>query len=147
MRRVGYIILMLLMIVTVAHAQPGKRMERVRAIKVAYITDKLQLSAEQSEKFWPVYNQFEEERFALWRKYRRSEGHAAQTHEESIRSIDEDIEMQEKMLELRKKYKDQFLKVITPNQLAALVDAEREFKKMLLQQLKDRRENGERRLR
>lgn len=139
--------MMLLTIVAVAHAQPGKRMERVRAIKVAYITDKLQLSAEQSEKFWPVYNQFEEERFTLLRKYRRSEGHAGQTPEESIRSIDEDIEMQEKMLELRKKYKDQFLKVITPNQLAALVDAEREFKKMLLQQLKDRRENGERRLR
>ena len=58
-----------------------------------------------------------------------------------MRSIDDDIEMQEKMLELRKKYKEEFLKVISPKQMAALVDAEREFKKMLLQQLRERREN------
>ena len=47
-----------------AQAQPGKRMERIHAIKVAYLTDKLQLTSEQSEKFWPIYNRYEEERFA-----------------------------------------------------------------------------------
>ena len=63
------------------------------------------------------------------------------TPEEAMRSIDDDIEMQEKMLELRKKYKEEFLKVISPKQLATLVESEREFKKLLLQQLKERREN------
>lgn len=140
MRRVGYIILILLMAFS-AQAQPGKRMERIHAIKVAYLTDKLQLTSEQSEKFWPIYNRYEEERFAIGRKYRRDAMGHGKTPEEAMRSIDDDIEMQEKMLELRKKYKEEFLKVISPKQLATLVESEREFKKLLLQQLKERREN------
>ncbi len=140
MRRVGYIILILLMAFS-AQAQPGKRMERIHAIKVAFLTDKLELTSEQSEKFWPIYNRYEEERFAIGRKYRREAMGQGKTPEEAMRSIDDDIEMQEKMLELRKKYKEEFLKVISPKQMAALVDAEREFKKMLLQQLRERREN------
>lgn len=140
MRRVGYIILVLLMAFS-AQAQPGKRMERIHAIKVAYLTDKLQLTSEQSEKFWPIYNRYEEERFAIGRKYRKEAIGEGKTPEEAMRSIDDDIEMQEKMLELRKKYKEEFLKVISPKQLATLVESEREFKKLLLQQLKERREN------
>lgn len=141
MRKIGYIIIALLTLATAVQAQPGRRMERVRAIKVAYITDKLELTTEQSAKFWPIYNRFEDERFDIVRQYRRGNvGDPA--IDESLRSVDDDIEMQEKMLALRKKYKDEFLKVITPKQLAALIDAEREFKRMLLQQLKERRENG-----
>ncbi len=140
MRRVGYIILILLMAFSV-QAQPGKRMERIHAIKVAYLTDKLQLTSEESEKFWPIYNRFEEERFAIARKYKKDAAAQGQSPEDAMRSIDDDIEMQEKMLELRKKYKEEFLKVISPKQLATLVESEREFKKLLLQQLKERREN------
>lgn len=141
MRKIGYIIIALLTLATAVQAQPGRRIERVRAIKVAYITDKLELTTEQSAKFWPIYNRFEDERFDIVRQYRR--GNVADpATDESLRSVDDDIEMQEKMLALRKKYKDEFLKVITPKQLAALIDAEREFKRMLLQQLKERRENG-----
>lgn len=141
MRKIGYIIIALLTLATAVQAQPGRRMERVRAIKVAYITDKLELTTEQSAKFWPIYNRFEDERYDIVRQYRRGNvGDPA--IDESLRSVDDDIEMQEKMLALRKKYKDEFLKVITPKQLAALIDAEREFKRMLLQQLKERRENG-----
>ncbi|OSZ78922.1 hypothetical protein CAP35_11925 [Chitinophagaceae bacterium IBVUCB1] len=140
MRRVVHIIIAILVFAIAANAQPAKRMERVRAIKVAYITDKLQLTTEQSAKFWPIYNRFEEERSDIVRQYRR--GGAVETTDEPLRSVDDDIEMQEKILALRKKYKDEFLKVISPKQLAALIEAEREFKKMLLQQLRERRENG-----
>ncbi len=141
MRKIGYIIIALLTLAVAAKAQPGKRMERVRAIKVAYITDKLELTTEQSAKFWPIYNRFEDERLDIVRQYRRGANTDPAT-DESMRSVDDDIEMHEKMLALRKKYKDEFLKVITAKQLATLIDAEREFKKMLLQQLKERRENG-----
>jgi phosphoribosylamine-glycine ligase len=46
------------------------------------------------------------------------------------------------MLDLRKKYKDEFLKVISPQQLATLIESEKEFKRLLLQQMKDRRAGG-----
>jgi hypothetical protein len=115
-------------------------MERIRAIKVAYITDKLQLTSEQSARFWPVYNRFEEDRMDIVRAYKKDKKFGESTADEDpMRSVDNDIAMQEKMLDLRKKYKDEFLKVISAQQLATLIESEREFKKLLLQQMKERR--------
>ena len=33
--------------------------ERVKAIRVAVLTEKMNLSTEEAEKFWPVYNEYE----------------------------------------------------------------------------------------
>ncbi|MBS1779394.1 MAG: hypothetical protein JST70_08705 [Bacteroidetes bacterium] len=152
MRKTGYIILLLLLSTVTTFAQPHempRRMERIHAIKVAYITDKIHLTSAQAERFWPVYNQYEDEKFALRKKYFANHSRPAQNMDEddSRKSIDDDIEMQEKMLEIRKRYKDQFLNVISAQQLASLYDAEREFKRMLIQQLKERHANRQQELR
>lgn len=142
MRRTGYIILLMIFFFSAVKAQPGRRMERIHAIKVAYLTDKLQLTSEQSARFWPVYNRFEEEKKALVRTYRKDNNIGDAANEDPLRSIDEDIELQQRMLDLRKEYKDEFLKVISPQQLATLTEAEREFKRLLIQQIKERRNSN-----
>lgn len=43
-------------------AQKGKNGERIKALKVSYITEKLNLSSKESEKFWPIYNAYQQER-------------------------------------------------------------------------------------
>lgn len=143
MRRTGFFILMMVLLSISAQAQPGdRRMERVHAIKVAYLTDKLQLTSEQSARFWPVYNKYEDERKQLMRSYRKDHMGSENGSEDPMRSIDNDIAAQEKMLDLRKKYKDEFLKVISAQQLATLIESEKEFKRLLLQQMKERRGRG-----
>ncbi|MDA8596145.1 hypothetical protein N9L20_06660 [Flavobacteriaceae bacterium] len=44
-----------------AHAQDNRkqRYEQVKALQTAYITDELELSPEQAESFWPVYNKYD----------------------------------------------------------------------------------------
>jgi len=37
----------------------GKMHERIKAQKVAFITERLNLSPEEAQKFWPIYNSFE----------------------------------------------------------------------------------------
>ena len=46
-----------------AHAQDdeGKRGERIQALKIAFITQKLNLTTDEAQKFWPVYSQYENE--------------------------------------------------------------------------------------
>jgi len=52
--------LLILLINISAFAQPnGKMKERIKAQKIAFITEKLNLSSEEAEKFWPIYNAFE----------------------------------------------------------------------------------------
>ncbi|MBS1774328.1 MAG: hypothetical protein JST82_15840 [Bacteroidetes bacterium] len=146
MEKLLRIILLLVLTTSVVRAQPGqggRRMERIHAIKVAYITDKIGLSEEQAQRFWPVYNRYEEEKMSIRRQYmqNRRVDNSKMNDEESMRSIDGDIELQEKMLDVRKHYKDEFLKIITPQQLSALIEAEKGFKQMLLRQLKEHRES------
>lgn len=135
MKKTGYIVLLMLVMASAAFAQPRQKFERIHAIKVAYITDKIHLTSEQSAEFWPVYNRFEEDLFAM-----RLQRRVDRDKEEMLPK--DDLEMQQAVLDLRKKYQKEFLKIISEQQLKDLYNAEREFKKMLLEQLRDKRGGG-----
>ena len=128
-----------------AGSQPaGRRGERIHAIKVGYLTDRLHLSSSQAAAFWPVYDNYEadmkEACKAFRQKYRNdasSESDAAADH-----FIEDNLNFQEQALAINRKYKDKMLAVISSQQLATLYEAERDFKKLLLQQLRERRRNG-----
>ena len=52
-------------------AQPGNRTNaKIEAQKVAYITNRLDLTTGESAEFWPIYNQFQKDRKATNRKYK-----------------------------------------------------------------------------
>ena len=53
--------ILVLLIGLSGYAQRDGRMnERIKAQKVAFITEKLSLTAEEAQQFWPIYNAFEE---------------------------------------------------------------------------------------
>jgi hypothetical protein len=35
--------------------------EKIQTLKIAFITQKLQLTPDEAEKFWPIYNQYDNE--------------------------------------------------------------------------------------
>lgn len=113
---------------------------RVRNLRKEYVKNKLQLTEPQSQRFFPIYSRYLEERSVLRKKYRdqfiHQENGNLSTYD-AYRKVDNNIEYKEKDLELSKKYKDEFLSVISPQQLANLYQAEREFKQMLIERLKD----------
>lgn len=115
------------------------RFERIHAIKVAYITDKLHFTPEQSAQFWPLYNKYEQEvhsiRRAFFEKYK---GQSNSDKATARQFIDDDLDYQQDILDLKRKYKDDFLKIISTQQLADLYRAERDFKLMLLKELNER---------
>lgn len=140
MKQLGYIIILILTTCSAVLAQPRGRGEKIHAIKVGYITDKVNLSAAQAEKFWPLYNRYEQEmrnvRIEFMKKYPEAR---SRDERESRKFIEDNIEFKEERLKLEKKYKNEFLKVISAQQLAELYEAERDFKRMLIQNLKERR--------
>src|ERR1700751_2005111 len=78
-------------------AQNGNRLE---ALKIAYITNKLNLSPEEAQKFWPIYNQY-----ALELKVARLK---------EINNKSSEIELDENLLNIRKKYSSLFSQVLPP---------------------------------
>jgi hypothetical protein len=105
-------------------AQDGDetRAEKIEALKIAFITQKLQLTTDEAQKFWPVYNQYENEIRSLQLGNRNGPA----------------LENEEKLLNIRKKYKGSFEKVIGPLKLNKLFNAERDFRDILIRRLQNR---------
>ena len=119
-------------------AQDGN--EKIEAMKIAFITKRLQLTPEESQKFWPVYNQYEAEKKQIRQstigsvKELKEDGDF--TNAEAEQAIVKYIEYKAKDLDLIKKYVAEFRKILPAVKVAKLVTAEERFKKMLMQQAK-----------
>ncbi|MFZ4101451.1 MAG: hypothetical protein ACOYKR_05820 [Sphingobacterium thalpophilum] len=110
--------------------------QRIEAIKVAFITKKLDLTTEEAQKFWPVYNNYQKELMGLMRKRREDR---KKTDIDPNDKINLDLSYESKMLELKKKYKKIYLKAIPAEKVLLLYHAEREFREHLIKQLNHRR--------
>ena len=114
-----------------ANAQEGN--EKIEAMKIAFITKRLQLTPEESQKFWPVYNQYEAEKKQIRQstigtvKDLKEDGDF--TNAEAEQAITKYIEFKAKDLDLIKKYVAEFRKILPATKVAKLVTAEEHFKK------------------
>jgi len=135
------------LIVLIAHTTAlaqhdhGMAMTRIHAAKIAYISDRLRLSQRQYTNFIPIYNEYEREvrdtRHNFMGKYKGA--HPDDIDDATTRRyIDDNLDYQQAVIDLKRKYNDRFLAIITPQQLADLYIAEREFRQILLKRLNER---------
>lgn len=125
---------------TAVLAQGGRsqdRKENVETAKVAFLTDKMGLTTEQSQRFWPLYNEYESKRRDLVRAYRSGyrEDVDQLTEQEAKARMDGMFTLREKELELEREYVARYQRVISSNQIIKLYRSEREFTKLLLKKL------------
>ena len=57
-------------------------------------------------------------------------------------AVDDNLDYQQDVIGIKRKYNDQFLKIISPTQLADMYKAEREFKQLLMKRLEQKRNGG-----
>jgi len=63
MKKILFIILLSLSFTISAQDRSGK--EKIHAYKIAYITEKLDLTSDEAEKFWPIYNAYKKQKREL----------------------------------------------------------------------------------
>ena len=121
--------------------QPSReeRHQQIEAIKVAFITGKLDLTSEEAQKFWPVYNNYQKELMEIMHKRREER---KRTDISPNDKINIDLAYETRMLELKKKYKKLYSKIIPPEKILLLFQAEREFREHLIKQLNYRRRSN-----
>lgn len=121
-------------------AQPGDRANtKVEAQKVAYITNRLDLNAEESAAFWPVYNQFQKDKKAITRKYKRKQRIENMSDIELEKQMMSNFKKDQELLDLKKTYFEKLKQVVSIRKIATLHVAEREFKTTILDMMKERR--------
>jgi hypothetical protein len=103
---------------------------KVKAYQIAWLTSKLNLKPEEAERFWPVFNQYQEEV-----RKARVEG----------KNLTE-VEKEQKILDIRKKYFEEFSKVLNRERADRVFKADNEFRDMIRKEIQERRQmNQERR--
>ncbi len=119
------------------YAQEGKH-ERIKALKTAYITEKLALTSSEAEKFWPIYNRYDEKFHDLRRKEKSEifqklrDGLDNLNDAEANNLIDRSLSLESEELELRKQMITELRNVISPKKIITLKKAEYDFKRELL---------------
>jgi hypothetical protein len=117
----------------------GKRVKEIETIKIGYITRRLSLTPEESQKFWPVYNSYQKELLNI-NKHKKQNRITQSENPEKL--VDDDFKFDTQILELKKKYRVEFAKILSSEKVKNLYIAEREFREELIKQLKNRREGN-----
>lgn len=115
-----------------------KAMERIKAARIAYITEKLGLTPAEAEKFWPVYNEFDKKREAI-----KLEARLARKNPDATKSVEENQkaaiaqqhEFRQKELNLEKDYSGRLLNVVSAQKVMSLPKAEKDFRTILLNRM------------
>ena len=111
--------------------------DRILQLKIAKLTSDMKLTKSQAEKFWPIYNAFDNQRKEVRREIRMlsrnfSEDDDAYKKQERIQDL------KQKELDLTRKYKGDFLRVISEQQYGTMLVSEERFNQVLLDRLKER---------
>lgn len=118
------------------------RMEKYRTEKISFLTTRLDLTPVEAEKFWPIYNQMEKERWEA-QKARRDLENKVSAAEESL-SDNEVIKLtrdfagsMQKEGALITSYNEKLLKVLPPKKVLKLYKTENEFRMHMIKKYRD----------
>lgn len=123
----------------ISFGQHKKDWEKIKSLKVAYITEKLSLDSKEAQKFWPIYNEYEEKRHALIRKEHsqikdKLENSDDLSEEDAKKLLTLKISIEEDEEELDKAFLMKVSKVTSAKKALLLLKAEEDFKRDLIKQ-------------
>ncbi len=137
----NYITLLILMMSIVSFGQNDSKREQIKSLKTAFITSELSLTSEESSKFWPIYNAYDDQQFELRHKKMRPLGkklaNADQLSEKEAQNLlNEMQQIDDDLYQNRKKLVANLKNVISPLKILKLKKAEDDFNRKLLRQYK-----------
>jgi hypothetical protein len=106
---------------------------RLKAMKIAYITNLIQLTPDESQKFWPIYNLYEADLKKVRDKYNSDRNPALLSDQEVEKYIQDGFEMEEQLIKVKRDYVQKMKAVISIRKIALLTKAERNFNRTVLQ--------------
>ena len=113
--------------------------ERVEAQRIAFITQKLELSPEESEKFWPVYNAFKKSEQEKRKSARPNKPFDDLSDDEARDIIKRHLTVEAEMVELKRQFMDDVMEILPPRRALRLNMIEAEFNRGVLERLQQAR--------
>jgi hypothetical protein len=126
--------------------------EVLKTEKKALIAGVMKFTPEESQAFWPLYNEYEQKKYIVNTRYFTliqifADNYGRMSDEIATEIINESIEVRMELVKLQKVYAKKFQKILTPqktirylqaeNKIRALIDAELALEIPLLEELED----------
>lgn len=127
----------------VSFSQNKKDWQKIKTLKIAFITEQLDLTSKEAQEFWPIYNDFDSKKSELYKK----EHHEIRSKVKEIDKLSENeaAKLLEKHLlyesekrELDKSFIKKISKIISAKKTLLLIRSEDDFKKKLIKQYHDK---------
>ena len=127
-----------------AQAQDDKNREqhreRIKAMKVAYITQEMKMDPELAQKFWPIYNKYECQKMDLHRReHEELKNTEALSEQEAEKMLTEYQEIEKEEYLIKKALFTDLKKIISAKEIIQLHKLESDFNKKLLQEYRERK--------
>ncbi len=138
------ILILFVCITSLSFSQTESKNDKIETMKIAFLTNKLNLTAKEAQLFWPLYNEYNQKMDAL-RKAKKSEydeiksKNGTPSDKEIAVYMEEVFLTKQKELDLQKEYYNKYIKILPMKKVAQLYQAENQFKKELLRIIKDKK--------
>jgi Spy/CpxP family protein refolding chaperone len=122
-----------------------EKKEQIKALKTSFLTTELDLTSKEAEKFWPLYNTFDDQQFELrhqkMRVFMRRMNDTALdkiTEKEASVFLSQMENAEEELFLLRKKFNSSLKEVLPSIKIIKLRKSEEAFNRKLLQQYRNK---------
>jgi len=153
MKNFKLITLAIVLISMASFAQDGslrqrfkEKKEQIKALKIAYITNELNLTPDEATKFWPLFNAFEDKQQEIRKQKlkafleQKDDNSLDKLSEKEATTVLNQMESAEdELYQLKKKFIANLKNVLPATKILKLKKAEEEFSKKLLQQYRDKK--------
>lgn len=123
-----------------AMAQPGSKRDKIDALRVTFITSKVALTNQESQLFWPLYNEYNDKADNFKKSFRqqfiRDVDYSTVSDKEAEAYLVAELTLKQKEYELSKEYYEKLKKVLPIKKIALIRRAEEDFKKELIKNIK-----------
>ena len=119
-----------------------ERLREIKAQKSAFITARLELTPEEAQQFWPVYNEFDDKQDVIRKEmrelFRGQDGDAELNETEAAQVLDKGLQLRQREIDLERSYLEKFKKAIGARKTMLLRKAEHDFNREVLRKFRDR---------
>ena len=133
---------LLFLFVTVTSFSQKMNRDKIKLLKTSFITEALDLTLTEAEKFWPVYNLYNDKiqtakfnlEYTLYRDIKNNGGINSISDEKATEIIASTIELEKQLSENKIQMTKELSKVLPPKKIIKLYKAEKDFNRRILQE-------------
>ena len=129
MKKINFLVSILVLISFCTMAQPPKndsisKHERFEKFKIELITKKLDLTTQEAQVFWPVFNSYEKEKLQIIGGRSHHHGIELVADKDVEALLNNQLDKEQKLINLKKAYLEKFKKVLPLRKIYVLYELE-----------------------